>query len=185
MKKTSETNSMPTLYGVPFDSSLWVLLPRLCFSVLLSVVIVLGIFWLYFGEINGFAVGFAAFLAVLQILMAIGFRFQNRTDLHATKPVRNDFLDKIAGWWLMACAFGTFFGWLCLRGAAMFPSFNIFFHAAAVFLTIVLPVATMLPNLRYLAGKIWYIQIPLLTLITLLPSLVGLHSLVLLLSKIK
>ena len=176
---------MPTLYDVPFDSSLWVLLPRLCFSVLISVVIVLGIFWLYFGEINGFAVGFAAFLAVLQILMAIGFRFQNRTDLHATKPVRNDFLDKIAGWWLMACAFGALFGWLCLRGAAMFPSLNIFFHAAAVFLTIVLPVATMLPNLRYLAGKIWYIQIPLLTLITLLPSLVGLHSLVLLLSKIK
>lgn len=176
--KSPENRTEPTDFGgIPVEAPLWLLLPKAFSAILISDVLVLLIFWLRFGELTLFAFGFAIFLTALQILIIVGLRFQNRTDLHVTPPAKFDRLDKIGAWWLMACAFGAFFGWICLNLAAGFPAFKLAFHGANIFFSVILPVLTMLPNLRYISLKALYIQIPLLIFITFLPMLVGVSSL--------
>ncbi len=80
--------------------------------------------------------------------------------------------------WLIACAFGAFLGWVCGAVAEMmFPAHARALAWAEVFFTMLLPIATMLPNLRYVGGKVAHVQIPLLAIVTLLPILVGLGAL--------
>jgi hypothetical protein len=164
------------LAGVGVEASLWVLLPKAFGAILLSDVLILLIFWLVFGEFSAFAFGFVIFLSVLQILMIVGLRFRDRKRFHATKSPPNDWLDKLGAWWLMACAFGAFFGWISAQLAASWPQFETAFLALAVVFSIVLPVLTMLPNLRYLETRIAVIQIPILFFVTILPLLSGFKS---------
>jgi ABC-type polysaccharide/polyol phosphate export permease len=169
----------PVIFGgMNVEASLWVLLPKAFFSILLSAVLFLIIFWLRFGELPPFAWGFALFLITMQILIITGLRFLNRPDVHTQPPARNDWIDKIGAWWLMACAFGAFFGWICGQLAVWFPDYRQFFQIAKVIFTIVLPVLTMLPNLRYISKNAAYIQVPILVLVTLLPILVGIDALI-------
>jgi len=179
MKNESERGI--NLGGIETDATLWIMIPQLLFSIGLSSVLLLFSFWLEFGEIGAFAFAFIAFLAVFQILMVIGFRFRDRKDYQVEGPAQFGLLDKLGGFWLVACAFGAFFAWMSGSfGASMFPDHKAPFYYLAAFFSIVLPVATMLPNLRYLSGKAMMIQIPLLTLVTILPMLVGLYYLSLL-----
>jgi len=167
--------------GVETDATLWIMVPQMLFSIGLSSVLLLLAFWLEFGELGGFAYGFIIFLAVFQVLMVIGFRFRNRTEYQVKGPSTLSIWDKIGGFWLIACAFGAFFGWVSGSvGASIVPDYKAAFYYLAAFFSIVLPVVTMLPNLRYLSGKTMMIQIPLLTVITILPMLVGLYYLSLL-----
>lgn len=158
------------------EASLWVLLPKMFLNILISTVLILAIFWLYFGKLDFFALGFAIFIAALQILVIVGLRFQNRTEVHAEKPLQNDWLDKIGAWWLMACAFGALFGWAFGQAESYFSFEPLIFHFVIIFLTVILPIVTMLPNLRYIGKNSAHIQIPLLISITTLPILVGLSS---------
>ena len=47
-----------------------------------------------------------------RLLVALGLFFQNRSDLHSEVPLANNIGDRIGAFWLVACAFGPFFGWV-------------------------------------------------------------------------
>lgn len=180
MKQNSESEkSKPQFFGdINTEASLWVLFPKAFVGIGLSAVVILLRFWIEFGEISVFAFGFTTFIVVLEILIIIGLRFQNRTERHTTKPLRNDWLDKIGAWWLVACAFGAFFGWTCGNLAISFPHWTMIFLTAEIIFTILLPVITMIPNLRYLSRNSAALQVPILVLVTSLPFLVGIGSLI-------
>ena len=177
LKRESSKSKLQMFGEINAEASLWVLLPKAFAGIGLSAVVVLLRFWSEFGEVSLYAFGFAAFIVVLEILIIVGLRFQNRTERHTTKPLRNNWLDKIGAWWLVACAFGAFFGWICGNLATAFPDSALFFLPAEILFTIILPVATMLPNLRYLSRNSAVIQVPILVFITFLPLLVGISSL--------
>ncbi len=165
---------------VDTDATLWVLLPRAAVSVATAAVLTLLVFWLHDGELDAFAFGFTGFLVVLQILMIVGLRFRNRADVHVTKPAKGDLIDKIGGLWLIACAFGALFGWTCGQLAVSWPAYRILFYSASVVFSIILPVLTMLPNLRYLQARAAAIQVPILVLVTGLAAIPGLNAIVIL-----
>jgi hypothetical protein len=146
-----------------------------------SVLLFLLIFWLYFGELPPFAWGFAIFLVLLQVLIILGLRLRNTTEFHAEKELRNDWLDRVGAWWLMACAFGAFFGWICGVVAPSFPAYMTAFHIARIVSTILLPVITLTPNLRYIGGRAALVQVPIAFCLTLLPVISGLGSVIALL----
>lgn len=78
--------------------SLWVLLPRAALSIGLSVVLIIVLFWLQFGELPTFAYAFAGALAVFQILMIYGLRAYKKTlpvsDDTATEVPKRDSADE-------------------------------------------------------------------------------------------
>ena len=157
---------------------LWIMIPQLLVSIATSSAVVTIVFRLYFGEFAMFAFAFAGFLSILQILMVIGFRFQSRAEFHvATKPDLG-LLDKIGGFWLVACLLGPFISWICGNLADGFPQGRTAFLVIAVAFSLVFPVITLLPNVRYVGGKASYIQVPLLVLITMLPVILGVHYLI-------
>lgn len=144
--------------------------------ILFNDALLLLVFWLNFGEINRFSLGFVLFLTVGQILAIVGARFREQFDYHARKDFQGDWADYIGAWWLMACFFGPLLGWICGIFADNIPNYWQAFHLAKVFFTIVLPVLTMLTLIQYVEGKAATIQIPLLFFVTLLPILFGLNS---------
>jgi hypothetical protein len=173
-----ETRKPSQTFGdINAEAPLWILLPKMLAAILISAALILLRFWFYFGELSFFACGFVIFTSVLQILIIVGLRFQNRMDFHTTKSVRNNWFDKLGAWWLVACAFGAFFGWICGNLANAFPAFKMVILTAEIFFTIFLPIITMLPNLRYVGAKASVVQIPILFFVTVLPMLVGLNSL--------
>jgi hypothetical protein len=178
--KTSrdEDAKAPAIDGVSVEASLWILLPKAAFGIALSMVVVLLRFWGEFGYVSMFAVGFAVFIAAFEVLLIVGFRFADRPDVHTTVKARNDVFDHLGAWWLMACAFGAFFGWIVGNLAVLLPDQWRVVMVVKVFFTIVVPVATMLPNLRYITRNSAYVQVPLLFFVTLLSILVGVGALI-------
>ena len=162
--------------GADVEGSLWLLVPRVAVGIAASVFLVLAGFWLQLGEIPMYAIGFCVFLIALQILLIVGLRFGNRPEVHTKVAPKNGLLDKIGAWWLMACAFGAFFGWVAGTLVSFSPEYWYLFLSFKVFLTILLPVATMLPNIRYISRNAAYIQVPIMFVVTLLPILVGLGA---------
>jgi hypothetical protein len=170
MSNESQDNQLANV--CPLDS-LWLLIPQLLASIVISSLIIIAVFRVYFGEFSVFSFGFTLFLSVMQVLMVIGYRFQNRVEYHTTKEASLGLLDKIGGFWLVACAFGAFFSWVFGQLAAAFPEISSSMYFAAAVFAIGLPVVTVLPNLRYVGGKAALIQVPLLVMITILPVLEG------------
>ncbi len=171
--------------GVSVEASLWVLVPKAAFGIALSMLVVLLKFWGEFGYVSMFAVGVAVFIAAIEVLFIVGLRFADRPDIRTTvKPV-NDVFDHLGGWWLMACAFGAFFGWLVGNLVMLMPDQWRVVMAAKVFLTMIIPVATMMPNLRYISRNAAHVQIPILFFITLLPMLVGVGALISLITGVR
>lgn len=173
----NENEKDDSLGPVDPEAPLWVMLPQLLQSIVISVGIILIVFWFTFGELSLFAFGFAAFLAVMQVLMVVGFRLQNRSDDQVAAPDKLSKLDMIGGCWLVACAFGAFFAWICGSLAPGFPGISSALYIAAAVLSIGLPVLTALPNLRYIGGKATYIQVPLIVIVTMLPVIEGCYYL--------
>jgi hypothetical protein len=162
------------------EASLWVLISKAAASIAFSFVMVLIVFWLEFGEIPGLAYGFGVFLVVLQILMIIGLRFADRPGIDMENHVKYRWIDLIGAWWLVACAFGAFIGWVAGYLAQAYPRHKEVFHIARIVFTIVIPVVTMLPNFRYIRKNAAFIQIPIIIIVTLLPVLLGIPTAILL-----
>lgn len=141
-----------------------------------ALVLVPALFYLRFGTIDAFGWSFTAFLVILCLLVSLGFYFSDRSAYHTQVPVRNDWLDKVGGFWLVACAFGPFFGWV-LTALPLNQSSWRWVYGARVGLSIGLPVVTALPLIRYGRGKAALIALPLLGCVTMLASLSGLASL--------
>lgn len=84
--------------------------------------------------------------------------------------MRGDLLDRIGAFWLVACLFGPFFGWLVTTGVfPITPNSWGWLYALRVFLAAGLPMLTALPLLRYVRGKSTWVALPLLLGVTLLP----------------
>lgn len=133
-----------------------------------SAIITPALFYLRFGTINWFSISFTIFLVVLNLLFALGFYFQNRTEFHTRVPMEGSLADRIGAFWLVACAFGPFFGWIITAFSPTLSSWK-WQYLARAFLAVVVPVITAVPLVPYARGKAALIAIPLLLFITALP----------------
>lgn len=174
-EQDSAKHPYENLYSVPASANLWVLLPKVAGGIVLSTVFLIGLFWLQFGVVDGFAWLIAIIAAGFQILLVIGLRHKDR--LNEGPYVRgNATLDMIGALWLVAVVFGAVIGWFTGSLAVSIPAAAIPFHAVTVLLTIVLPFLTSLPNYRYVNGSRAIIMLPMLLILTALPMLLGIAS---------
>lgn len=130
-----------------------------------------ALFFLRFGRLDAYAAGVTVAMAALCLLMAVGFHFADRRDVHATRAATGGFLDRIGSLWLLACFFCPLLNWLLreltassLSGASWRRIFWI-----RVFITALPPLLCAASLVRYVEGRAARIQIPLLLLVTALP----------------
>jgi hypothetical protein len=128
------------------------------------------LFYLKFGSVGWFAIGFTVFLVVLCWLFALGLFFQTRTDYHTNVPMERSLADRIGAFWLVACAFGPFFGWIVTAIPPTEASWK-WQYLGRAFLAVILPVITAVPLVPYARGKSALIAVPLLLAVTALPIL--------------
>jgi hypothetical protein len=138
-------------------------------SAVCSAVLVPALFWLRFGRVDGLAWGLTVFLVVYCLLVAFGLFFLNRPAYHTPIAPRGDWLDWVGAFWLMACAFGPFFGWILTSAFPLTQDNWRWLYAGRVFLSVVLPVLTALALLRYVRGRGALIMLVLLLGVTALP----------------
>jgi hypothetical protein len=144
-----------------------------------AAVFVPALFYLQFGVIDSFALSFTGFLVVLCLLVALGFSIpnnpQSQTPVAATK---GGLSGRVGSFWLMACAFGPFFGWLVTAPAFPLTEANWwwrYFVRAA--LSMGLPILTALPLFVYVRGKYWHVALLLLFGVTSLAVWSGANTL--------
>ena len=135
-----------------------------------SAILTLLLFYLKFRTIGWFAIGFTIFLVALCFLFALGFYFQTRAEYHTAVQLQGGLGDRIGAFWLVACAFGPFIGWLITVFSMTVSSWR-WQYMARVFVAVVVPVLTAMPLVRYAKGTATLIAIPLLLGITALPVL--------------
>ncbi|HWP53107.1 MAG TPA: hypothetical protein VN476_03180, partial [Pyrinomonadaceae bacterium] len=141
---------------------------RFLLGALWAAVLTPLLFYLKFGTLNWFSISFTIFLVVLCLLFALGFFFQTRTEYHTRVPIEGNLADRIGAFWLVACAFGPFFGWIITSFSPTESSWK-WQYMARAFLSVILPVITAVPLVPYARGKAALIAIPLLLAITALP----------------
>src|SRR5262249_2169209 len=143
------------------------LVKRFLLGAIWCAVLVPLLFYLKFGSLNWFSVSFTIFLVVLCLLLALGLFFQSKTEYHTNVPMEGSIADRIGAFWLVACAFGPFFGWLITLIPPTESSWK-WQYLARSFLAVTLPVITAVPLVPYARGKAALIAIPLLLVITTL-----------------
>lgn len=151
------------------DSRRRVIIGLLCGAVEVVVLVPL-LFYLRFRTVGPLGWGTTVFLAVYCLLAAVGLFFAPRTEYHSPVALRGDWADRLGGFWLVACLFGPFLGWVVTTGVfpITFGSWR-WLYSLRVLLAAGLPVITALPLTRYVRGKSSLIALPLLVLVTLLP----------------
>ncbi len=149
---------------------------RFLLGALVCAVVVPLLFYLRFGELGPFAWGFTVFLVVLCLLFALGLYISSRPAYHTQVAMRNDWLDRLGAFWLLACAGGPLLGGL----VTLFPVTESDWrwrYVLRVALALGLPVLTGLPLLRYIRGRAALLAVPLLLGITALPALTAIAPL--------
>ena len=144
------------------------LIRQFLLGALSSAIVTPLLFYLRFGTVSWFAAGFTIFLVVLCLLFALGFFFQSRAEYHTRVAFEGNLADRVGSFWLVACAFGPFFGWIITAVGVTESSWR-WQYLARAFLAVILPVITALPLVQYARGKAALIALPLLFLITALP----------------
>jgi hypothetical protein len=109
------------------------------------------------------------FFVAYCVIAAVGLFFRPRTEFHTTVKLRGDWRDKVGAFWLVACAFGPFFGWIATNVLPVTAHSWVWVYGLRVFLAAVLPLITAIPLTRYIQGKAAWVSLPLLILVTLLP----------------
>ncbi|MBA3806296.1 MAG: hypothetical protein H0X14_11365 [Acidobacteria bacterium] len=84
---------------------------RWLMGVVWSVVLIPTLFYLRFGEVGALGWGTTVFFAAYCLLAAVGLHFLVRPEYHTPVALRNDWMDRVGMFWLVACAFGPLFGW--------------------------------------------------------------------------
>lgn len=159
-----------SLFGVTDDSSRRRAIRRCLTSVIWFTLLVPAVFYLRFRDIGPLGWGTTIFFDAFCLLSAIGLYFQPRTEYHTPVPMRGDWLDRVGAFWLVACTFGPFFGWIVTTGT--FPiTLNSWrwLYGLRVVLAAGIPLITALPLTRYVRGKASWVALPLLVGVTLLP----------------
>ena len=169
MKTPTKEKTEKGIYGVPETASLWLLIPRLAIGIIISTIFLFAIFWLQFGEVSTFVALAALLVAVFQVFLVIGLRHQKTLATNVHRPPGS--FDRLGSFWLVAAFFGTVFAWFTSDWANAYPSTLL--HIVTVIMSILLPIATSIPNYRYVTAPNAYITIPILTIVTLIPSIVG------------
>jgi hypothetical protein len=160
-----------TFFGVGNDSgSRREAIRQLLISAVLSAVLVPVLFYLRFGEVGPLGWGMTIFCAVYCLLAAVGLYFLPRPEYHSPVPLRGDWVDRLGAFWLVSCAFGPFFGWVLTSTLPLTVVSWRWLYGLRVFLAAGLPLITALPLIRYLRGKSTLIALPILLIITLLPT---------------
>jgi len=126
-------------------------------------------FYLRFGRVGPLGWGLTVFFDVLCLLWAIGLYFRPRTEYHSPVKLRGDWADRVGAFWLVACAFGPFFGWAVTEALPITQSSWRWLYGIRTFLSAVLPVLLALPLTRYIRGKSTLVSLPLMIGVTLLP----------------
>lgn len=144
-----------------------------------AAVLIPVLFYLYFGEIDAFALSFTGFIVVLCLLVALGYWIPERTSQTQAdaKVVRAGVFDRVGSFWLVACAFGPFFGWVVTAASALTEENWRWRYGVRALLCVGLPVVCALPLLRYVRGKYWHVALLLLLGVTALAAWSGLNTL--------
>jgi hypothetical protein len=158
-----------SFFGVEADpASRSIAARQMLVSALASAILTPFLFLLRFGEVGPLGWATTVFFVMYCVVAAIGLYFGPRTQYHTPVPQRNDWLDKIGAFWLMACVFGPFFGWVIASVVPITADSWRVVYSVRVFLAAGLPLITALPLTRYARGKSMLIALPLLIGITLL-----------------
>lgn len=142
-----------------------------------AAVLVPLLFYLRFGEVDAFALSFAAFMVVLCLLVALGYSMPGGAAVQTRAGEKAGAFGRLGSMWLAACAFGPFFGWLVTAAPALTEEDWRWRYAVRALLCVGLPVACALPLLRYVRGKYWHVALPLLLCVTALAAWSGLNTL--------
>ncbi len=168
-EKTSE-QAAQTFFGAGSDpAEVRAAAGRYLGSALASAGLVPLLFYLRFGEVPTLGWGLTVFFVVYCLLAAVGLYFQPLRQFHTPVALRGGWLDYIAAWWLVSCAFGPFLGWVATSAFPLTPGDWRWLYAARLLLAAGLPVLTALPMMRYLRGKAVLVALPILLIVTSLP----------------
>ncbi len=136
-----------------------------------------AIFYLSFGEVNAFGLSLAASLVALCLLVALGHSAAAGPGTPTHEAPRG-IGARVGSFWLVACAFGPFLGWLVTAPAFPLTESDWWWrYAARATLCVGLPVLTAAPLLPYARGRRWYVALPLLLGVTSLAAWSGANTL--------
>lgn len=150
-----------------------------------ALVLIPVIFYLNFGRVDGFGWGLTIFVAVLSLMFGIGYAFKDKTEVHTDVPLSDHWTQRIGAFWLMACVFGPFLGWLVTSLIPITLSSWFWVYGLRVVLACLLPFITALPLLRYVRGPSIKIALVILIGITLLAMLSAAYPLMDLLNGVQ
>jgi hypothetical protein len=139
------------------------------FGAVQAAFIIPFLFYLHFGEIDAYALSFTAFIVVLCLLVALGYSVSDRPESETRAALRGGPFDYVGAFWLVACAFGPFFGWLVTAASTLTEENWRWRYVVRVLLCVALPVLTALPLFAYVRGRYWHVALLLLLGVTALP----------------
>jgi hypothetical protein len=142
---------------------------RWLLGIVWSVVLLPLIFYLRFGEVGPLGWGLTVAFAAYCLLAAVGLHFLVRPEYHIPVTFRNDWLDRVGAFWLVACSFGPLFGWVLTSAFLLTMDNWRWLYWGRVGLSAGLPVVTALPLLRYVRGQGAPVMLALLLGVTALP----------------
>ena len=134
-----------------------------------AFVLIPALFYLQFGEVGPLGWGATIFFAALCLLVAIGLHLHDRPEYRTRVALRNNWLDWVGAFWLVACAFGPLCGWTLTSVFTLTMDNWRWLYWGRVVLSIGLPVLTALSLLRYVRGRAALLQLALLLGVTALP----------------
>ena len=138
------------------------------------------LFYLRFGEINAFALSFTGFIVVLCLLVALGYSIPNEPERQArarAAATKAGAAGRVGSFWLVACAFGPFFGWVVTAAFTLTEDNWRWLYVVRAALCVGLPVLTALPLTAHARGKYMHVALLLLVCVTALPVWSGLNTL--------
>jgi hypothetical protein len=130
-------------------------------------------FYLRFGTIDGYGWGVTIFLFLLALLIEVGDRFLFNPEFLTPIATRGKWVDKVGGFWLIACAFAPFFGWVLTQLVPVNQDNWRWVYGLRTGLCMGLPLLTAMPLARYLRGKSARVGAPILLGITFLAMMAG------------
>jgi hypothetical protein len=121
------------------------------------------------GEVPTVAWGLTVFLVALCLLVGVGMYYGSRPEYHTRVAARGGWLDRVGAFWLVACGLGPFFGWALTSAFTLTEGNWRWLYWGRVGLSVVLPILTALPLLRYVGGRGAPLMLALLVCVTALP----------------
>lgn len=129
------------------------------------------LFFLRFGRLDAYAAGFTVALVALCLLMAVGFHFADRREVHTKRAATGGLIDRMGSVWLLACFFCPLLNWLLreLTASSLTAESWQRIFWIRVLITAVPPLVSAASLVRYIERQSARIQIPLLLVVTALP----------------